>query len=161
MKAKKEHPILVVASRASDLKQKVVGSFSEPKELVPVNRVLRNMLVDQLGMVEQAVADTHAKYPELPTVIILRLRTEAMAKSNRPMQLLERVGMLPIGTQGLGELLLPTTTHSLSHLARVISDNQAKGIRANISTIESFTAYGADQALQIGRRFRELGDVKA
>ncbi len=60
------------------------------------------MLVDQLGMVGQAVAGTHAKYPELPTVITLRLRTEAMAKSNRPMQLLERVGMLPIGTQGLG-----------------------------------------------------------
>ena len=161
MKAKKEHPILVVAPRANDLKQKVVAGFGEPKELIPVNRALRRMLVDQLGMVGQAVAGTHAKYPELPTVITLRLRTEAMAKSNRPMQLLERVGMLPIGTQGLGELLLPATTHSLSHLASVISDNQAKGIRANISTIESFTAYGADQALQIGKRFRELGDVKA
>jgi len=112
-------------------------------------------------MVGQKVADTHAKYPELPTVITLRLRTEAMAKFNRPMQLLERVGMLPIGTHGLGELLLPATTHSLSQLASVISDNQAKGIRANISTIESFTAYGADQALQIGKRFRKLDDVKA
>lgn len=33
MKAKKEHPILVVAPRANDLKQKVVGGFGEPKEL--------------------------------------------------------------------------------------------------------------------------------
>jgi serine protease AprX len=102
MKAKKEHPILVVAPRANDLKQKVISGFGEPKELVPVNRALRGMLVEQLGMVEQEVAGTNAKYPELPTVITLRLRTEAMAKSNRPIQLLERVGMLPIGTQGRG-----------------------------------------------------------
>ncbi len=161
LKAKKEHPILVVAPRANDLKQKVVSGFGEPKELVPVNRALRGMLVNQLDAVSQSVAGTRAKYPELPSVVTLKLRTEAMAKSNRPMQLLERVGMLPIGTQGLGELLLPATPHSLSHLASVIRDNQAKGIRANISTIESFTAYGADQALQIGKRFRELDEVKA
>lgn len=161
MKAKKEHPILVIAPRANDLKQKVIGGFGEPKELVPVNRSLRSMLVDQLGSVRQAVAGTQAKYPKLPTVITLRLRTEAMAKSNRPMQLLERVGMLPIGTQGLGELLLPATPHSLFQLASVISDNEAKGIRANISTIESFAAYGSEEVLQIGKRFRRLDDVEA
>jgi hypothetical protein len=56
-----------------------------------------------------------------------------------------------------GRITTPATTHNLSHLASVISDNQAKGIRANISTIESFTAYGAKRSAALS----ELGDVKA
>jgi hypothetical protein len=64
MKAKKEHPILVVAP-TNDLKQRSLAAANRELFRQPA---LRGMLIDQLGM--KSGADTHAKYrscrPSLP-----------------------------------------------------------------------------------------------
>ncbi len=65
------------------------------------------------------------------------------------MMLLDRVGMLPIGTRRMGELLLPATSNSLRHLSEVIEQNKAKVIRANISTINELLLYGPDDVLRL------------
>lgn len=131
----------------------MIEGFGEPKEIVPVTRALRQTLTTQLEEVATTIEQLHREHRDIPSVMSLQLRTEALAKSNRPMALLERVGMMPVGTRSLGEFLLPATRHSLEHLARVIETNDAKVIRANISTIERMSAYTSSDVLQIGRQF--------
>lgn len=161
MQAKLENPILLVHPRKADLKQRVISGFGEPKEIVPVNRALRRQLTDQLDIALDALKEPHTKYPEIPSVLTLRLRPEAMAKTHRPMELLRRVGMTPIGTQRFGELLLPATPHSIEHLSRTISDNNAQLIKANISTIEQFALYTPNDVLQISHQTYAIHEIEA
>ena len=151
MAANTENPILLVKPRKSDHQQRVIAGFGEPKEIVPVTRTLREHLTQRLAAVSNDLVANYKKYPGIPAVISLRLRPEAMAKSHRPMALLERVGMRPVGTQRLGELLLPATQNSLKHLMEVIEQNNAKVIRANISTIDELHPYGADDVLRVNQ----------
>lgn len=142
-----EYPIIKIAQLSNDLQPRNLGGFGEPKEIVVVTQQLRGELSSLITSASQRLAPTLHRWNEIPAVLSLMLRPEALAKSHRPMQLLERVGMLPIGAKKLGELLLPVTSASLSHLDRVIRDGNAKKIRANISTISGLHAHTSDDVL--------------
>ena len=141
MAAKADKPILFVQQRDRDIQQRVFSGFGPPTEIVPVNPALRKKLSGQLSEVAALILPAAKRYPDIPSVINLKLRQEALAKTHRPMELLERAGMRPIGTRKFGELLLPATPESITNLSRIISQNDAQKIKANISTIESFSVY--------------------
>src|SRR5690348_9696327 len=119
MVARIESPILLVQSRRQDLKHRVIEGFGEPKEIVDVTPEFRRRLVQSITNVNQNLQQSFTEYPSIPAVVALRLHPDAMAKSHRPMSLLERVGMRPIGTRRFGELLLPATVNSLRHLSKI------------------------------------------
>lgn len=148
MSANANHPILLVNPRPQDRKQRIIEGFSEPREVVEVTRKFREALVSSINASSVALKPTFAKYPDIPAVVALRLHPDAMAKTHRPMMLLSRVGMLPIGTRRFGEMLLPATTASLQLLAEIAATNEAKTIRANLSTIESIDSWGKEDALR-------------
>ncbi|RIX44664.1 MAG: hypothetical protein D3M94_14350 [Rhodocyclales bacterium GT-UBC] len=152
-----ENPILIVHPRESDLQQKEILGFGPPKEIVAVNQALRDQLAEQIHQVFQASTRKLERFPEIPCVITLKLRPEALAKTHRPMDLLERAGMHPIGTRNFGELLLPATAHSLANLQRIILNNHAKKIKANISTIEEFSPYSSDDVIH-GKEYGNFAD---
>lgn len=147
MTASVENPILIVQPRDQDLKQRIIGGFGEPKELVKVTPAFRRGLLKQIDGVAEALQPVFEKYPEIPAVLSLRLHIGAMAKSHRPMTLLERVGMRPIGTRRLGELLLPATKDSLRQLSLITEQNESKPIRANLSSIEELAAWCSEDVL--------------
>lgn len=148
MAASLENPILLVNSRKQDHQQRIISGFGEPKEIVDVTPEFRKKLTGQIEIIADKLQSNFQKHPNIPAVIALRLHTDAMAKTHRPMKLLDRVGMLPVGTRRLGELLLPATSNSLRHLSEVITQNEAKVIRANISTIDELILYGPDDVLR-------------
>lgn len=150
MAARLENPILLVKPRKQDHQQRIISGFGEPKEIVDVTPEFRKKLTRRIENIADKLQINFQEYPDIPAVITLRLHPDAMAKSHRPMMLLGRVGMLPIGTRRLGELLLPATVNSLRHLSEVIEQNEAKVIRANISTIDELDFYGPDDALRFG-----------
>lgn len=147
MAARIENPILVVEPRQQDLKQRIIEGFGEPREIVEVTPEFRRALVHQIGSTTTAVAHRLEAFPTLPGVVTLQLHLDAMAKSHRPMALLERVGMHPVGTRRFGELLLPATPASLRHLASIAADNESKVIRANLSTIAKIEPWNDDDTL--------------
>jgi serine protease AprX len=154
-----ENPILLVQPRKQDLKQRVIEGFGEPKEIVDVTPAFRKALVGRIDKSAQALQHTFVNYPSIPAVVVLRLHVDAMAKSHRPMLLLERVGMRPIGTRRFGELLLPATANSLKNLANIAENNDAKAIRANLSTIDEIFPWDINDTL--GWNGIDDGDAEA
>lgn len=149
MTTRTENPILLVKPRKEDHQQRIIAGFGEPKELVPVTSHLRKSLCAKLATVREQLIPQIKNYPQIPAVTYLKLRPEGIAKTHRPTTLLERAGMLPIGTERLGELLLPATANSLAHLSTLIAENDSKLIRANISVIEEFRRYSPDDVLRL------------
>lgn len=150
MVASAENPILIVQPRNQDLKQRIIAGFGEPTEVVEVTPAFRRGLVKRINGAAEALQPIFEQYPEIPAVLSIRLHIDAMAKSHRPMVLLERVGMRPIGTRRFGELLLPATRNSLHHLAMITEQNESKVIRANLSTIDEVSAWDSDDVLNWG-----------
>ena len=149
MAADAEKPILLVQPRKQDLRERVIEGFGEPKEIVKVTKQFRQALIERIGAAVNSLAESFDRYQDIPAVITLRLHPDALAKTHRPMVLLERVGMRPIGARRFGELLLPATANSLRHLATIAEQNNSKIIRANLSTIEDIVPYGPEDALGI------------
>lgn len=147
MSANLENPIILVKPRPQDHQQRIIGGFGEPKEIVELTPQFRKQLSSRIKNISESFSQKFQEYPDIPAVISLKLHPDAMAKSHRPMLLLERVGMLPIGTRRFGELLLPATQASLSYLSDVIDKNEAKAIRANISTISSIDVFNTEDVL--------------
>lgn len=161
MEAKPDNPLLFVHPRDADLQQRIYGGFGDPVELVPITPQLRKRLRRQVVTAGDHLAASFSDYPAIPAVLRLRLRTEAMAKSHRPMELLNRVGMPPVGTHHFGELLLPATAASLQHLSLMIIESKAKQIRANISAIEAFEAFTSADALRMTEGDNDMEKLRA
>lgn len=141
------NPILRVEPAQTDNQPREFGAFGPPKEIVEVTPQLRQELGQRITATKVSMAGAFRRWPNIPSVVKLTLRQEALAKSHRPLPLLDRVGMHPIGAGQIGELLLPASPQSLDGLAMVIATTQAKLMRANISTIAKLDPYGAEHVL--------------
>jgi serine protease AprX len=141
------HPIIRVAPAPADYQPRPGARGGGPKELVPVTPELRLELSGILKKATNSLKPILREWKDMPAVVTLKLRPKALAKSHRPMTLLERAGMLPIGARQLGELLLPAKEVHLQTLDRIIRESTAKKIKANISTIDGLEAYTSDDVL--------------
>lgn len=148
MAANNKNPILLVEPRNQDLKQRIIEGFGEPKEIVEVTPDFRQALVRRIETAATALRKNFKHFPGIPSAVALRLHPDAMAKTHRPMLLLERCGMRPIGTRKFGELLLPATSNSLQLLTKIAEQNESKKIRANLSTIEDIVPWSRDDVLR-------------
>jgi hypothetical protein len=116
------------------------------KELVTVTDQLRQTLQ---ASVAQAAAEINAEAsaPDVPGVMVIRMRDIAVAKSHRPMTLIAEAGMPPAGHGEINEMLVAVNSVSLGHLKALIGTRNTKAIRANLSAVDVFEAWDAQRRL--------------
>jgi hypothetical protein len=141
MSERRNNPILRVSQRDEDYRQPEGGGGGSTKEIVEVTQRLRQNLCEKVQETSASLAASFTQWPQLPAVAKLTLRENALAKSHRPTQLLDRAETPLIGAAGLGELLISVTPATLNQLSTHIASNNTKTGRANISTIEDLRAY--------------------
>lgn len=149
-------PIIRIAPSTTDLQPRTANGGGGPKEIVPVTPQFRQRLSGMVATAADQLTSILRNYTGLPGVITLKLHPKALAKSHRPMALLERAEMLPIGARRLGELLLPANEINLRKLDQLIRQSTAKQICANISTIEELSAYSSNDVLGTSADDREF-----
>ncbi|NHZ61248.1 S8 family anti-phage peptidase IteS [Massilia genomosp. 1] len=139
------NPIAHVAYQTRDLSG-VVTQGGGGKELVPVTDELRRALQASVG---QAAAEitAEASAPDVPGVMVIRLRNIAVAKTHRPMKLIAEASMPPAGHGEINEMLVAVNPVSLGHLKELIGQRNTKAIRANLSAVDGFEAWNAQRRL--------------
>ena len=95
-KAKAENPFLVIPHGIGDL-QGHAGGGGPAKELVTVDDSFRNQLVKTLDETRAVLFQEQQTYPMLLGAMMIRLRETGIAKSHRPIDLIERAGIQSAG----------------------------------------------------------------
>lgn len=151
--AKSGNPIAHVAYQARDLST-VTSLGGGAKELVPVTAGLRTALAMSISDAGELIAAEAVANPDVPGVMVIRLRDTAVAKSHRPLDLISAASMPQAGHGEINEMLVAVNPMSLEQLKRVIEERDTKKIRANISAVEGFEAWDAQRRLP--RNLRQL-----
>jgi serine protease AprX len=144
--AQMENPIIKVDNSDLDYRD-AGGGGGGPRELVPVTPQLRASLRVSLAAARQALGGNFERFPNLPAVMVMRLRDIAIAKSHRPTTLAQEGQTTPIGNAALGEVLLAASPLSFDALDTVIATRTTRQIKANISAILGFEAWGQERVL--------------
>lgn len=147
------NPIAHVSYSARD-SSAAEGGGGGSKMLVPVTADLRISLRNMaLGIQPEFQAEA-AAHPDIPSVLILKLRDDAIAKSHRPVQLVAEAGMTPAGHGALNEFLVAASAGTLAELGNIIKNRNIQNIRANISAVEGLEPWGVRRRLP--RAYRQM-----
>lgn len=115
------------------------------REFVVVDTAYREALAATLdGAAQQVVAQMQA-HPHLLAPLVFRLRHEAIAKSHRPVKVMEESGLVPAGHERVEEMLVGAHGGSIAALRSVILERDTKEIRANLSAIVRIEPWGRGQ----------------
>lgn len=132
-------PVVVLPAQRGEYAPKR-GGGGVPQPLVPVNRVLRSNLVNQLIAVQQVtVEDRPGASQGVPLAI--RVREQALAKTKRPYQMLADADLMPVAGESRGEMISRATPENTAALADLISTRTTKLDTFAISTFESFRVF--------------------
>lgn len=139
------NPIAHVAYQSRDLSG-VVTPGRGGTELVPVTPELRYALQLSMGQAAAAIA-AEASVPDVPGVMVIRMRDQAVAKTHRPMEVIKAANIQSAGHAEINEMLVAVNAASLAQLSSVIGQRDSKNIRANLSAIDGFEAWNAQRRL--------------
>ncbi|MEJ7807222.1 MAG: peptidase, partial [Telluria sp.] len=154
---KTSNPIAHVAYQSRDLFG-VMTQGGGAKELVTVTDELRGILQRSMGAAGAAIM-AEATAPDVPGVMVIRMRDIAVAKSHRPMTLISEAGMPPAGHGEINEMLVAVNPVSLGQLKEVIGKRTTKAIRANLSAVDGFDAWNAERRLPKSLRGLSVAEV--
>ncbi len=150
--AKPTNPLAHISFQASDLSG-IEARGGGSKELVEVTPELRNLLQLEVSRVLPEVDMEASEYPDVPSVLVMKLRDIAIAKSHRPTMLAYEAGMPSAGHGNTNEMLVAASSSTISHLGNIIQNRNTKSIRANLSAIEHFETWGVQRRLP--KEFRD------
>lgn len=142
------NPFLHIAFHGPDLAG-VTTKGGGGKQFVDVTPELRNRLIANLNEAAESLARTFGSYPNLPSVMAVKLRESAIAKSHRPLTLVAEAGMTVTGHGKLDEMLVATNADSIDRMRAVIADRNTKDIRCNLSAVTGFVPWTARQRLPV------------
>lgn len=142
-----ENPIVKVEFTETDYRDPGGGGGGGKKLFRPITPQFRRTLLESLDSVRDSIAPSLEEFPQIPAVIVMQLREDAVAKSHRPWGLIHESEVELIGNAALGQLLISTTPQTLDALDNVIANRQTKEIKANLSTLTGFEGWSADWAL--------------
>lgn len=145
-KPKTSNPIAHVAYQAGDLSG-VEGGGGGATEFVPVTAALRERLQNGVTSAERLIAAEAAAQPDIPGVMVIRLRDAAVAKSHRPLDLIAEASIAQAGHGAIDEMLVAVNPVNLAQLKRTLASRDTKKLRANISAIEAFEPWDASRRL--------------
>lgn len=139
-KPRSENPFFHVAFSPGDVFG-VEATGGGPKEFFDVDDAYRERLNQTVSAAGQLVARNASRYPGIPTVLAIRLRPEAIAKSHRPLALAAAAEMEVIGHAEIHEMLVEATPREVGLLREAIASRTTKAIRANLSAINEVAAW--------------------
>jgi subtilisin family serine protease len=131
------------------------------KELVPVTAELRNTLAQSMGQAAALIGAEAGHHPDVPGVMVLRLRDAAVAKSHRPLTLIYEANMPQAGHGEINEMLVAVNPVSIGQLEHVIKERTTKAIRANLSAVDGFEAWDVRRRLPRSVQNQPLDQVLA
>lgn len=137
---KEANPFVLIPHAAADL-QNYEANGGGATELVPVTPALREELVQTLQNTRAALAGNLEHYPNLHSTLVFRLREKGIAKSHRPIHLVERAGLESAGHAHLDEMLVGSSAAGFQQLEQLIHQGNTKVLRANISAILKIEAW--------------------
>jgi serine protease AprX len=140
--ARAENPFRVVPHERGDLQSYGGGGGGGGTLLVPVDNEYRRELIQTLEASRQALGRGLQRYPNLPSGLVLRLRDTGIAKSHRPLDLLERTGLVPAGHAGVNEMLVGASNATLDALSNTILTASSKTLKANLSAVLRIEPWG-------------------
>lgn len=155
-RANRANPYVHVAFQAKD-QFGVETRGGGGTEFVPVTPALRNKLRKSLSAAAEASSED-LSIPDVPAVLVLELRNEAIAKTHRPTTLAAEGQAVPVGHGSLNEMLIAADASAMVALDWVIQSRQTKAIRENLSALEGIHSWGMQRRLP--STFRNL-DAKA
>lgn len=101
-----------------------------------VDKAYRTALAATLSDASDVLSREIEMFPNHLGVLVFRLRETGIAKSHRPLQLVEEAGLVPAGHGRIDEMLVGAHGGSLQSLRSLILHRDVGGIRANLSAIE-------------------------
>ena len=131
-----ENPFVAISHGNADL-QGHGGGGGPAKELVTVTAAFRAELNQTLTATRTALAVQMQQYPALLGGMIFRLREIGIAKSHRPVDLIQRAQLQPAGHANIDEMMVGSTVASMDELQRIIETANTQKLRANLSAIQS------------------------
>ena len=133
------NPILLIQAEAYEWSRKSGGGGAKPPivDVTPELRALLGVQVSQLVARAESVGASQAD----PLPVLIRLRSQALAKSNRPYALLASVGLTPVAATKPNHLIVAGTVKSLRALESTIRSSKRKTDTYPISTFESFSEW--------------------
>lgn len=140
--ARAENPFRVIPHERGDLQSYGGGGGGGSTLLVPVDNEYRRELIQTLEASRQALGRGLQRYPNLPSGLVLRLRDTGIAKSHRPLELLERTGLVPAGHAGVNEMLVGASSATLDALSNTILTASSKPLIANLSAVLRIEPWG-------------------
>jgi serine protease AprX len=157
-RARSQNPFIHVPFAAGDLSGiEITGGGTT--EFVPVTSAYRRQLLAGLDTAQRELDTGFQLYPDIPGIVLFRLREIAIAKSHRPLTLAAEAGMPPAGHGRTDEMLVAANPVSLTHLRSLIRSRNTKQIRANLSALQTIAAWDAGQRLPLSLRVLEPGIV--
>ncbi|MBY4711654.1 S8 family anti-phage peptidase IteS [Burkholderia cepacia] len=138
--ANAENPFIHVPFARQDLSIPNTGG-SAKKIHVPVDDEYRRSLVRSLDSATADLANDLARFPNALGPLVFTLREDAVAKTHRPLKLVEESGIQPAGHGGINEMLVAANAATLQVLRSVILTRTIHEIKANLSTIEKISAW--------------------
>ncbi|QGW63866.1 S8 family serine peptidase [Lysobacter soli] len=133
-----EKPIIRVLGTPADYLRKTGGGKSKPP-LAPVTAAVRDRLIAELEAAKSALP-LGARQGR-SAALVVKLKPDALAKSNRPNDYLEAHGAPVVGAGRIGELISQVTPESITQLQRRIREDETKGGLFAISTVAHFRAW--------------------
>ena len=110
-------------------------------------RDYREQLNSSIIAAGRIVAANAINYPGIPTVLAVRLRPDAVAKSHRPSHLANAADMPVIGHGAMNEMLVEATPRKIESLSFVVLNRDTKKICANLSAIDDVIAWHVTEKL--------------
>lgn len=136
-----DHPALVVEHGPRELKQHPPGGGGR-KLFADLTAGLRTKTANSWVGVAQAALSTAKQSQFDAGVVKVKLREKAIAKSHRPRYLFQSAGRGQIiGSSAIGTLLVAVTDESLEATAQAMRENSTADGEADLTTIESISAY--------------------
>lgn len=165
-----QNPFQHIPFDSKDLRS-VEGGGGGATEFVQVDTAYREALAHELQAAVETLAPELLAHTHALGALVFRLRDKAIAKSHRPLKLVEESGLVPAGHERVEEMLVGAQAVSLAALRQVILERDIQAIRANLSSIQHIQPWSRarrnpegtvalrERGTALVRPFRYLNDI--
>jgi len=144
---KKDYPVQVVEIREGDHRPPLDGGGGDTKYFGDVTDDLRQNLAGQIDDALKQFDSQLNRWPDVPAVLKITLKEEALAKSHRPVALFTQGTCPIIGTLGFGEVLVSGKRENIAKLKDVTLKTTGKKRKANLTAIDKIEPYRFDLSM--------------
>lgn len=141
---KKDYPIQVVEVRDGDHRPPLDVGRNDAKFFCDLTDDIRKAIGEQIDAALSKFDTQMQRWPNLPAVLKVTLKEEALAKSHRPTALFTQGTCPIIGTLGFGEILVGGKRENIQKLKEVALTAKGKKRKANLTAIEKIEPYRLD-----------------